>query len=250
LHPDINTSEVSFSVEKVGNEKFIRVGLSGVKHVGEESLKIILEGRPYKSYQDFVNKVDLSKVNKRVCHSLISVGCFDSLGIPRNSLLTVYDKIEKESNSKEKQMTLFGGAAKRVNIPELPPMSMKEKLDLESSILGVCVSGHYIDAFSEGAMSNFIQVKDLHDGVDGEVFGIVKRYSRITTKNGEDMAFIDLEDKSGELKVIIFPKDFENCVARQNLKEGYGVRIFGRYVASEEFGNAFIAKEISVCSPF
>ena len=76
LHPDINTSKEDFSVEEILNEngdkeKVIRVGLNGIKNVGGEALTRIIEKRPYKSYQDFINKIDLSKVNKRVCHNLI-----------------------------------------------------------------------------------------------------------------------------------------------------------------------------------
>ncbi|MFH1522144.1 MAG: DNA polymerase III subunit alpha, partial [archaeon] len=96
LHPDINTSGEDFSVEEVGDKRVIRVGLSGIKNIGAEALARIMEMRPYKSYQDFINKVDLSKVNKRVCHSLISVGCFDELGINRASLLEVYERVQKE----------------------------------------------------------------------------------------------------------------------------------------------------------
>ncbi|MCG8699138.1 MAG: DNA polymerase III subunit alpha, partial [Bacteroidales bacterium] len=146
LHPDVNTSKESFSVETVLNEdgveeKVIRVGLNGIKNVGGEALLRIIEKRPYKSYQDFVNRVDLSKVNKRVCHSLISVGCFDELGINRASLLEVYEDVKPEGNSNEKQMTLFGGVANVVEYPDLPPMRLKDKLDLEVELLGVAVSG-------------------------------------------------------------------------------------------------------------
>ncbi|MDH3353474.1 MAG: DNA polymerase III subunit alpha, partial [Nanoarchaeota archaeon] len=119
LHPDINRSQNDFSVEEVNGEKVILVGLNGIKNVGAEALVKIIEQRPYKSYQDFINRVDLSKVNKRVCHSLISVGCFDDLGIGRESLLDVYERVEKETNSTEKQLTLFGGVANVVEYPEL-----------------------------------------------------------------------------------------------------------------------------------
>ena len=247
LHPDINTSTEDFSVEVAGKEMVIRVGLSGVKNVGSEALARIMEMRPYSSYQDFVNRVDLSKVNKRVCCSLISVGCFDELGINRASLLRVYNDVVKDVNSTEKQMTLFGGIANKVEYPDLPPMALKDKLALESELLGVCVSGHAVDAYAESKNGEYTAFDNLKDDMDAEVFGLVKRFSQIVTKGGEDMAFMDIIGKSGELKVTIFPRDFRECFGEGVVSEGDGVRISGRFKESEEFGDAFIAKSVLVC---
>ncbi len=271
LHPNINTSGVDFSVEELdgsasqegsstlstegsslcdgglGNERVIRVGLSGIKNVGGEALARIMAGRPYSSYQDFVNRVDLSKVNKRVCHNLISVGCFDELGINRASLLKVYDRVGKDVSSVEKQMTLFGGVAKKVEYPSLPQMALKDMLALESELLGVCVSGHPVDAYVESRDGGYSSFDSLKDEMETEVFGLVKRFSQIVTKSGEDMAFMDIVNKSGELKVTIFPRDFSECIGGRIVKEGDGVRVAGKFKESEEFGNAFIAKSVLVC---
>jgi DNA polymerase III subunit alpha len=246
LHPDINTSEENFSVEEKDGKKVIRVGLSGIKNVGGEALKKIMEARPFKSYQDFINKVDTSKVNKRICHSLISVGCFDSLGINRAVLLSVYDRVVKESNTNEKQMTLFGGVANKIQYPDLPPMEIKQMLELECELLGACVSCHPIDAFREAKME-FTRIGDLSGEDETEIFGIVKRYSQIVTKSGDDMVFMNIADKTGEVKVTVFPRDFENTMIGLRIKEGDGVRIRGRYVEDEKFGNGFIAKEVLLC---
>jgi len=281
LHPDINSSGESFSVEEIkigegeifgtdsmddtdeeahnsvpsklgtnvpsSSGKVIRVGLSGVKNVGGEALARIMEMRPYDSYQDFVNRVDLSKVNKRVCHSLISVGCFDELGINRASLLKVYNDVVKDVNSVEKQMTLFGGVAHKVEYPDLLPMALKDKLALESELLGVCVSGHPVDAYGESKNGDYSSFDSLKDDMEAEVFGLVKRFSQIVTKNGDDMAFMNIVNKSGELKVTVFPRDFAECFGDRVVEEGDGVRIAGRFKESEEFGDAFIAKSVLVC---
>jgi len=235
--------------EEIKKEKVIRVGLSGIKNVGGEAMVKILEGRPYSSYQDFINRVDLSKVNKRVCHSLISVGCFDELGINRASLLSVYDRVGKSRNSCEKQMTLFGGVANVVDYPDLKPLGLKERLDLEEELLGVCVSGHAVDAFAESKDKGFVSFDKLRDDVEADVFGLVKRFTKIVTKNGDDMAFMDLNSKSGDLKVTIFPKDFKECVGEGDLKVGCGVKVAGKFKESEEFGDAMIAKSVLVCEP-
>jgi DNA polymerase-3 subunit alpha len=287
LHPDINTSGEDFSVEVVeamggtriaridsdnldggnatridsddmdcsddnngGGEKVIRVGLSGVKNVGGEAMAKILECRPYESYQDFVNRVDLSKVNKRVCHSLISVGCFDELGINRASLLEVYDKVSKRENLMERQRTLFGdGFADVVEYPDLPPMRLKDRLDLEEELLGVCVSGHAVDAFAESRDGEYTSFDDLKDDMEAEVFGLVKRFTRIKTKNNDDMAFMDIASKAGSLKVTVFPRDFSECIDEDGIDVGDGVRVGGKFKESEEFGDAFIAKSVLVCRP-
>lgn len=257
LHPDVNTSKEDFGVEIIndgdgvfGGGKVIRVGLSGIKNVGGEAMAKIIGERPYRSYQDFVNKVDLSKVNKRVCHSLISVGCFDELGINRASLLEVYEKVTPSSNSMERQKTLFGGGfADVVEYPDLPSMKLKDKLDLEAELLGVCVSGHAVDAFAESKNGEFVSFDNLKDDVEAEVFGLVKRFTKIVTKNGDDMAFMDISNKSGDLKVTVFPKDFGECFGESLLKEGDGVKISGKFKESEEFGDAFIARSLLVCRP-
>ena len=247
LHPDINNSGEDFSVEDIEGEKVVRVGLSGVKNIGGEALARIIECRPYSSYQDFVNKVDLSKVNKRVCHSLIAVGCFDELGINRASLLEVYERVSKKSNSNEKQMTLFGGVANVVEYPDLPPMALRDKLALECELLGACVSGHPIDAFVEANNGDYSSFDSLKDDMEAEVFGIVKRFSPIVTKGGDDMVFMDIINKSGELKVIVFPRDYRECFGDGVVSEGDGVKIAGKFKESEEFGDAFIAKSVLVC---
>ena len=254
LHPDINTSEESFSVEEaevkdektgeIVKEKVIRVGLSGIKNVGEGALKKLVETRPYESYKDFINKVDTSKVNKRVTHSLISVGCFDSLGTDRASLLSVYEDIKKDVENGTTQMTLFGEVAKDVEFPDLKPMPLKERLDFEKELLGVCVSGHPLDVYRESSAGCFVAFNKLKDDVEAQIFGIVKRYTRILTKKGDPMAFMDLSDKTKDIKVTVFPNTYENCFRSREPKEGEGVRLSGKYKEDETWGDAFIADDV------
>lgn len=247
LPPDINNSQESFSVEKVDGEKVIRVGLFGIKNVGAEALKSIMENRPYKNYQDFVNKVDLSKVNKRVCYNLISVGCFDELGVNRSSLLAVYEKISKDKSKKESQKTLFGGTANIVQYPDLPQMPLKHRLEVEQELLGVCVSGHPVDVYTESKSKFFLPYDKLKEDVETDVFGLVKRYSQIRTSGGDNMAFMNIYNKEGELRVTVFPNVFKDCVDGKNIKVGMGLRISGTFVKNPEYGDAFIAKKIGVC---
>jgi DNA polymerase III alpha subunit len=90
----------------------------------------------------------------------------------------------------------------------------------------------------------------LKDDIEADVFGLVKRFTKILTKKGDDMAFMDLSSKNGELKVTVFPRDFENMkedIGR--IKVGDGVKIQGRFKESEEFGDALIAKSVLICAP-
>lgn len=249
LPPDINTSQESFSVEKVDDEKYIRVGLSGIKNVGDEALKSIMMNRPYTSYQDFINKVDLSKVNKRVCNNLISVGCFDSLGINRSSLLAVYENIQKEKEKKEKQKTLFGGFTDVVKYPDLPQMPLRHRLDVEQELLGVCVSGHPVDVFAESRSKFFTSYNNLQEEREDDVFGIVKRISVVMTRNGDNMAFMDIYNKEGKLRVTAFPEAYKEFIHNKNIKEGTGLKILGSLVKNPEYGDSFIVKRLSICRP-
>jgi DNA polymerase-3 subunit alpha len=249
LPPDINSSQESFNVEKIDGEKVIRVGLKGIKNVGDEALKSIIENRPYKNYQDFINKVDLSKVNKRVCHNLISVGCFDELGVNRSSLLAVYEKVEKESQKKDKQMNLFGGIASVMKYPDLPQMPLKHRLAVEQELLGVCVSGHPVDVYAESKSKFFMPYGQLAEDKETDVFGLVKRYSKIMTKGADEMAFMNIYNKEGELKITVFPKIFKETIGNKEIKEGMGLRILGTFVKDKEYGDAFIAKKIGICRP-
>ncbi|MCW8966846.1 MAG: DNA polymerase III subunit alpha [Candidatus Pacearchaeota archaeon] len=247
LPPDINTSGKSFSVEEVDGEKVIRVGLSGIKNVGGEALKKIVESRPYLSYQDFINKVDLSKINKRVCKSLILVGCFDELGYNRSQLLAVYDGMKKEDNANEKQMTLFGGVTNKVVYPDLFPMNLREKLEVERELLGVHVSGHMVDLFEEG--KGGMEYDKLMEDSEAYVFGIVRRYAPIVTRGGENMAFMDIYNKTGRLKVTVFPSVFLEFLSERVLKEGDGVIVKGELKRDEKWGDSFIASYVGVCKP-
>jgi DNA polymerase-3 subunit alpha len=249
LPPDVNNSQESFSVEKIDGEKVIRVGLKGIKNVGDEALKSIIHNRPYKNYQDFINKVDLSKVNKRVCYNLISVGCFDELGVNRSSLLAVYEKVEKESERKEKQMSLFGGIANVMKYPDLPQMPLKHRLEVEQELLGVCVSGHPVDVYAESKSKFFRPYNLLVEDFETDVFGLVKRYSKIRTKNGGEMAFMNIYNKEGELKITVFPDVFKEVLSGKEVKEGMGLRLTGSLVKDREYGDSFIVKKIGICRP-
>lgn len=242
--PEINFSQRSFTVEKIAGKKNIRFGLSGVKHVGEEAIIEIINNRPYKSFQDFINKVDLSKINKRVLKSLISVGCFDSLKHNRAELLCVYENIKKETEEKSTQMTLFGNVAKKNKYPKLPDMSLVDKLKVETEIIGIPVSAHPIDLYPESKSKAFRNYSKMMDDSEVRIFGLAKECKRITTKNGDDMAFLTLCNKTEECSVIVFPNTYEESMMRREIDEYTGIVIEGKYKEDPERGGAIIAEQV------
>ncbi len=243
--PEINFSKRSFVVEEVNNKKEIRFGLSGIKHVGEIAIQEIIKHRPYNSYQDFINKVDLSKVNKRVVKSLISVGCFDNLQHHRSQLLKKYESVKKEA-TEHKQLTLFGTRASSVSYPDCPELTLKEKLDIEKDLMGVYISGHPIDLYAASKDQALLNFDNMKDNSKVQLFGLVKRYSKIITKSGEDMAFLTLSNKRNECNVIIFPNTFEECSMRSDIPENTGIIIEGVYKEDKERGNSVIASKIKL----
>jgi DNA polymerase-3 subunit alpha len=242
-------------IEKDGKifEKVIRVGLSGVKNVGGEAMQRIIDSRPYSSYQDFVNRVDLSKVNKRVCHSLISVGCFDEFRVNRRSLLDVYERVRPQVNCDEKQMTLFGGGcADEVEFPDLPSLSLKERLDLEEELIGVAVSGHPVDAFRESRDGEFVSFNKLEYDNNVDVFGVVENIREFKDKNNNDMAFIDIFDKTGKIRLAVFEEVFRNENLSGKIKKGDGVKVSGKFregreVNGRKYEDSLHVSNILVC---
>jgi DNA polymerase-3 subunit alpha len=202
LPPDINLSQSDFSVEQFDNDKVIRFGLSGIKNIGDIVLKEIMDQRPFASLQDFINKVDNSKINKRIIENLIKAGAFSKDEINRNQQLHVYADMLKNGDQKG-QMTLFGAQASSVNAPAMPPPTLNERLSMEKEVLGVFVTGHPLDEYKQ--RPNLDALNTLRDGKQVEVMGLVNKINVINTKNGDQMAFVTIEDKMNKAEVVVFP---------------------------------------------
>lgn len=241
--PEINFSGRNFSIDEANGNKMIQFGLSGIKNVGEEAIIEIKKNRPYSSYQDFVNKVDLSKVNKRVLHNLISVGCFDSFTYNRAQLLSVYDNVKKE-NTAEKQMTLFGTVSTAVTYPDIPELPLKVRLKIEKEILGIYLSGHPADFYSASKSPHLNNWDVLDDGREIELFGLVRDFKRIVTRSNDDMAFFTLVGKTNECSVVIFPNVFDSAGLRRQVNDEDGVIVEGTYKVDKDRGNSILASDV------
>ncbi|HYB74510.1 MAG TPA: DNA polymerase III subunit alpha [Candidatus Sulfotelmatobacter sp.] len=229
LPPDVNDSSSSFTV--VGGK--VRFGLVAVKNVGEKAIQSILDTRKaqgrFTSLYDFCERVDLQLVNKRVLESLIKCGAFDSLGLRRAQLLAVVDKAMEAGQSAQRdrrqgQVSLLdvlggpGGAAKAPvpAPPEVPEFSRADLLRAEKETLGFYITGHplaeYGAALRRHATATTEELPNRRDKDTVTLGAIVSAVKEISTKSGDRMAFITLEDTGGSVEAIAFPELY-----RQNM---------------------------------
>lgn len=222
LPPDINASMRSFSVDKDA----IRFGLAAVKNVGEGAIQNLVSARSqegkFLSLVDFCTRVDMRVVNKRVIESLIKCGAFDSLGIRRSQLLEVLDRAVDVAVGRQRdkacgQIGLFCedtlNTADDIILPDIPELPKEQMLALEKEITGFYVTGHPLDAYRE-QMQRYTSVGQLVAGevADGKIVrsaGLITGVKRITTRNGGMMCFVNLEDFTSQVEVVVFPRVFE-----------------------------------------
>ncbi|MFW5746401.1 MAG: DNA polymerase III subunit alpha [Nanoarchaeota archaeon] len=224
LPPDINLSQSDFSVESITEEeKAIRFGLSGIKHVGHTVLEEVMTKRPFEDFADFMEKVDLGKVNKRIIEAFIKAGAFSSFELNRNQLLAVYEGYMKPNKNKG-QMTLFGTEAAQVEIPDLPKATLNQRLSMEREVLGVFVTGHPMDEYVQ--RGGLTPMDDLRDGYDASVMGIVTKLTPIHTRNGDEMAFVQIADQMHSAEIVVFPNIYDDV--RRSLAEEKCVYVEGK----------------------
>lgn len=252
LGPDVNESFKNFAV--VPHENKIRFGLLAVKAVGSGAVDAVLESRKaegkFVSVLDFAKRVNSRAFNKKAWDSLIMTGAFDSFGT-RSDLLHNLEKIQAYGSKIQKealsgQTDLFGFAGEedmRVE-PEIELVTgtkqhtEKEQLTWERDLLGLYVSAHpldkYVTYFEEQTVP-LSQVQPNTDGQKATIGGIVLDTRTIITKSGTKMAFIKIEDKTGEGEVIVFPNlysEVENKISIDTV-----LRIEGKVSARDRDGN-------------
>lgn len=226
LPPDINESSTLFTAV----EDRIRFGLAAVKNVGGAAVDLIIVEResngPFSSLFDFCQRVDLTKVNKRVLESLIRCGAFDSTGIYRSRLMAVLEealdygqRIQRERNSA--QMSLFdtgGGENAAINLPAVPNIDEwddHEKLQQEKETLGFFVTGHPLDRYKD-IIEKFTNVdalslREVADKSAVRIGGTISAAKVIRTRKDDLMGFATVEDLHGSVEVVVFPSIYANC---------------------------------------
>ena len=218
LVPDVNESDSDFTVK----EGRIRFGLSAVRNVGEGVVEKIVEARAdgaFNSFHDFVDRVDVSALNKRTVESLIKAGAFDAMGYPRKGLTVVYEQIldgtlERRRNEEMGQFSLFAGepgevSHGRIDVPDLV-WPQKIRLAFEKEMLGLYVSDHPLlsvgQSLAAATTTTVSQLVELADKTSVTVGGLVAGITRRWTRNGDPMIFFQLEDLEGSVEVVAVPR--------------------------------------------
>jgi DNA polymerase-3 subunit alpha len=247
LPPDINESNREFTV----SGEAIRFGLAAVKNVGDAAIESIINTRQeekFTSLFEFCQRVDIRRVNKRVLESLVQCGAFDSTGAGRAQMTAAIEdaldygqKIQKEAA--DPQLQLFGGDSgqKPINPPMMPDITewdKHRKLSLEKEAIGFYITGHPLDAYQDliekFASTNAISLKEegVKDGSVIRIGGIVRNVKPITTKRGDPMAFIEIEDMKGAVEVTVFNSVFVKV--RDLLAEDAPVFVQGQVQKNEK----------------
>lgn len=238
LPPDVNTSDMEFSVE----DNAIRFGLSAVKSLGRPTIKAIIDKRNksrFTSMQDFISRL-YTDLNKRTLENLIKSGAFDTFGNNRRQMMSVYARMLDNEAKQGKdaisgQMSLFDLVDEseksqfEIKMPDVSEYTKEDILAFEKEVLGVYVSGHPLDEYAAmwkkhiSAMSTDFEIDDETGEpkvkVDSKatIGGMIMAKSVKPTKTGQLMAYLTIEDLVGTVEVIVFPRTFSTY---RNIIEG------------------------------
>ena len=226
LPPDVNESFKGFTVS--GNT--IRFGLGAIKNVGEGAAESIISARksggPFVSFVDFCNRVDMTAVNRKALESLIRCGAFSKFG-KRRALLAIMDQVCDQSAVRQRhqesgQASFFdlfkepsGFGTADIPLPDVPDFSESQILAMEKELLGLYISGHPLASVAEAIRKvATMSVRDLSNAEDGAyatLAGVIIGRKQIITRTGQPMAFVQIEDLTGQVEVVVFPRTYQEC---------------------------------------
>ncbi len=228
LPPDINESYGDFATIKAQNDTDqdkIRFGLFTIKNLGAEIASAIVAERkangPFTSYTEFLDRVRHKNLNRKSLEALIKAGAMDSFGTDRGVLMAnieeslEYNKEGVKANTD--QSSLFGLMSDTSTVPTLKlkpaePVSVAERLAWEKELLGLYISGHPLDRCKdkfEKEENTIRHNKQLADGKEAVIAGIIEEVKKIYTKKGDLMAFVRLADYTGAMECVFFSRTFE-----------------------------------------
>ena len=249
LAPDINLSYAEFAIVPEKNE--IRFGMTAVKGVGESAVEEIVRSRDddgaFQSVADFARRVSTSKFNRRAWESLIKAGAYDTFGT-RSDLLFNLDTItgyasKTQRDAASNQADLFGSLSVDIAVPEMTLETApsqhheREMLQWERELLGLYVSAHPLDrydAYFEEQTVPIGSVTEDHDKKAVVIGGVISTLRAILTKSGSKMAFVAVEDRSGEGEVIVFPKLYEEI--GEQLVQDAVIKVSGKVSSTDRDG--------------
>ena len=261
LPPDINVSRGGFTVD--GN--CIRFGLNAVKSVGRDLIDAVIRERgqrPFRGLYDFCKRMHGSALNRRALESLIKAGAFDGLEPSRHGMLESVEAILKiiENDARqnlEGQLDLFSalsgedaGRNEDYTVPRLAEYGAGELLKMEKEVSGLYLSGHPLDAYREQiqkistctiAQLQGEEAKDFDNQMVTILCTVVKN-KIMTTKSNTLMSFTTVEDLTGTMEMLVFPRVLANC--RAYLQENAVVVTSGRVSVKEDEGTRLVVESV------
>ncbi len=243
LPPEVNHSDDTFTVE--GDA--IRFGLGAVKNVGRGLIRSMMakraEGGPFKSLEDFLQRMGEGELNKRAVEQFIKCGAMDCFGNHRSELLAVFDSMmDSVSDTRKKnlegQMGLFGmleeDTATAIPIPKLPELSKGQLMTMEREATGLYLSGHPMDDYRKYLKNTHVlpigvllgEACPVQDEGIVSVAGIVQAVKMKTTRNNSMMAYVTVEDDTATMEMLAF----SNVLGQYGsyVKENMAVVVTGR----------------------
>ena len=260
LPPDINHSHTLFHPD---GENIV-FGMLALKNVGKQFVENIIrerKRRPFSDFEDFVVRMSDYDLNKRMVEALIKSGAFDKLGNYRSQLLLSYERLidsraEQNRSNISGQIDMFsmtGGAfesvAPKFAYPDVPDLTLKEKLMLEKESSGMYFSGHMIDNYSENIadlptikISEITDKETVRDRQHVGVCGIISNVTVKNTRKNEKMAFVTVEDRYGEMECVVFPQKYQDSY--HMLRVDNAVYLEGTVSVREDEDNKILVNRI------
>ncbi len=215
LGPDVNESDVLFTVI----DRSIRFGLAAIKNVGEHLVEVLVAERkahgPYRDLADLLRRMQDKDFNKKSLECLVKSGCLDHFA-ERGQLLASIDTLlafarAAAHDATTKQANLFGGTTARADLrlSAAEPTPQRMRLAWEKELLGLYLSAHPFEATASALGNGVASIGELktRHGEQGVTFGgVITRVKRIVTKSGEGMLFAEIEDHTGSIEVVVFPR--------------------------------------------
>jgi DNA polymerase-3 subunit alpha len=256
--PDINLSKRGFTLEEDG---ILRAGFSLIKYLGAAGIEGIVNERSrngaFVSFMDFLRRIPVETVNRRAIESLIKSGCFNFTRSKRHELLSVMDEAIRQAQKSRKrgdhtQITFFAEQAMNIHDsidpPRLPDLSTKQLLEMEFESLDMYFSAHPMDPYEDVLRKNNARdIAELSSCVPDRRYltaGIVTDVRVVRTKKNTRMAFCRLEDKTGAMEMILFPKLFADAAVIDIIEHKRPSLVLGTLEVDER-GVTFLAEEIT-----
>ncbi|MBF0104160.1 MAG: DNA polymerase III subunit alpha [Deltaproteobacteria bacterium] len=261
LPPDINLSEIDFTVEKSG---FIRYGLAALKGVGSSAIDSIITAREsggvFKSLYDFCVRVDLSRVTRKVIDVLIKAGAFDDFSMTKKAMCELAPQIvdlavTRQKDERQGQGDLFSGmdttkeSPVGLSVKDEGEWSKNEILKFEKEVFGFYFSGHPLEAYADHLKAvtthSIRDLSRLSKDTPVTVGGTILSHRVIVTKKGQKMAFGFLEDLYGKVEVVVFARAFKACEGKLAVDQPL---IIKGIVDHGSEGDKIVVEEIEILS--